>query len=212
MKNPHKCRLQRKGFNSSATTTSFKNKEKLQANYLMECLIETYIRTSDFKMSFHSTTKDNSKKLFNIRLASLRGVCNSQSEMGPFKQTGMTINLRKIYAKSFSIKMIKPTLEVWHHISRPLEKFGIHLSVISPLREIEEHEHEVAQTLLDNVGKCEKAVLDGASEQVREMQEMEKTMDHFEREKREEVTPLIDDAFQKCLTKEKLCHERHQLS
>ena len=54
-------------------------------------------------------------------------------------------------------------------------------------------------------------------EQVRERQEMEKkmrklikTMDHFERAKREEVAPLIQAAFQRCLAEEKLHHERDQ--
>ncbi|XP_076927506.1 eukaryotic translation initiation factor 3 subunit A [Bidens hawaiensis] len=52
-------------------------------------------------------------------------------------------------------------------------------------------------------------------EQVRERQEMEKkmqklikTMDHFERAKREEAAPLIEAAFHKRLAEEKLLHER----
>lgn len=54
-------------------------------------------------------------------------------------------------------------------------------------------------------------------EQVRERQEMEKkmqklikTMDHFERAKREEAAPLIEAAFQRRLAEEKLLHEREQ--
>ncbi|CAI9268669.1 unnamed protein product [Lactuca saligna] len=65
-------------------------------------------------------------------------------------------------------------------------------------RKIEEHEHEVAQTLLDNVGKCikkkeKKPIIEREKvrkqslmelemqEQVREMQEMEKTMQKLTR-------------------------------
>lgn len=54
-------------------------------------------------------------------------------------------------------------------------------------------------------------------EQVRERQEMEKkmqklikTMDHFERAKREEAAPLIEAAFQSRLAEEKLLHEHEQ--
>ncbi|KAI7740213.1 hypothetical protein M8C21_008366 [Ambrosia artemisiifolia] len=54
-------------------------------------------------------------------------------------------------------------------------------------------------------------------EQVRERQEMEKklqklikTMDHFERAKREEAAPLIEAAFQNRLAEEKVLHEREQ--
>lgn len=55
------------------------------------------------------------------------------------------------------------------------------------------------------------------SEQLRERQEMEKklqklakTMDHFERAKREEAAPLIEAAFQRRLVEEKDLHEREQ--
>lgn len=54
-------------------------------------------------------------------------------------------------------------------------------------------------------------------EQVRERQETEKkmqklikTMDHFERAKREEAAPLIEAAFQRRLADEQLLHEREQ--
>nr|KAJ0203074.1 hypothetical protein LSAT_V11C500267100 [Lactuca sativa] len=82
------------------------------------------------------------------------------------------------------------------------------------LREIEEREREEAQELFNDVGKRikkkgKKPIIEGVTEQslmelvmqeqVRERQEMEKriqklikTMDHFERAKREEAAPLIE--------------------
>lgn len=55
------------------------------------------------------------------------------------------------------------------------------------------------------------------NEQVRERQEWEKrlqklgkTMDHLERAKREEAAPLIEAAFQRRLTEEKVLHEHEQ--
>ncbi|CAH1419341.1 unnamed protein product [Lactuca virosa] len=89
------------------------------------------------------------------------------------------------------------------------------------LREIEEREREEAQALLNDVGKREvtkQSLMELAmQEQVRERQEMEKkmqklikTMDHFERAKREEAAPLIEAAFQRCLAEDKLRHERDQ--
>ncbi|KAL7591610.1 hypothetical protein Lser_V15G33844 [Lactuca serriola] len=102
------------------------------------------------------------------------------------------------------------------------------------LREIEEREREEAQALLNDVGKRikkkgKKPIIEGEKvtkqslmelamqEQVRERQEMEKkmqklikTMDHFERAKREEAAPLIEAAFQRCLAEEKIRHEREQ--
>lgn len=55
------------------------------------------------------------------------------------------------------------------------------------------------------------------SEQLREKQEMEKrlqklgkTMDYLERAKREEAAPLIDAAFQRRLSEEKVLHEHEQ--
>ncbi|KAD4179657.1 hypothetical protein R6Q59_032001 [Mikania micrantha] len=103
------------------------------------------------------------------------------------------------------------------------------------LREIEEREQEEAQALLNDVGKRIKKkgkkppIMEGEKvtkrtlmelamqEQVRERQEMEKkmqklikTMDHFERAKREEAAPLIEAAFQNRLAEEKLLHEREQ--
>ncbi|XP_071733632.1 eukaryotic translation initiation factor 3 subunit A-like [Rutidosis leptorrhynchoides] len=101
-------------------------------------------------------------------------------------------------------------------------------------REIEEREREEALALLNDVGKRigkkgKKPIIEGdkvtkqtlmeiaLQEQVRERQEMEKkmqklikTMDHFERAKREEAAPLIEQAFQKRLTEEKKLHEREQ--
>ncbi|KAM0014546.1 putative proteasome component (PCI) domain, eukaryotic translation initiation factor 3 subunit A [Helianthus debilis subsp. tardiflorus] len=99
-------------------------------------------------------------------------------------------------------------------------------------REIEEREQKEAQALLNNVIKKKGKklpIIDGekvtkqtlmelaTQEQVREQQEMEKkmqklikTMDHFERAKREEAAPLIEAAFQSRLAEEKLLHEREQ--
>jgi hypothetical protein len=55
------------------------------------------------------------------------------------------------------------------------------------------------------------------TEQLRERQEMEKklqklakTMDYFERAKREESAPLIEAAFRHHLVEEKIDHEREQ--
>ena len=54
-------------------------------------------------------------------------------------------------------------------------------------------------------------------DQVRERQEMEKklqklakSMDHFERAKREESAPLVDAAFQQRIVEERVIHEREQ--
>ncbi|KAA8536786.1 hypothetical protein F0562_029264 [Nyssa sinensis] len=102
------------------------------------------------------------------------------------------------------------------------------------LREIEERELEEAQVLLQEAEKRskkkgKKPLLEGEkvtkqslmelalSEQLRERQEMEKklqklakTMDYLERAKREEVTPLIEAAFQRRQVEEKVLHEREQ--
>ncbi|XP_024962459.1 eukaryotic translation initiation factor 3 subunit A-like [Cynara cardunculus var. scolymus] len=102
------------------------------------------------------------------------------------------------------------------------------------LREIEEREREEAQALLNDVEKRikkkgKKPIIEGEKvtkqtlmelalqEQVRERQEMEKklqklikTMDHFERAKREEAAPLIEAAYERRLGEEKLHHERQQ--
>ncbi|KAI3754987.1 hypothetical protein L1987_54779 [Smallanthus sonchifolius] len=103
------------------------------------------------------------------------------------------------------------------------------------LREIEEREQQEAQALLNDVGKRIKKkgkkppIIEGEKvttqtlmvlamqEQLRERQEMEKkmqklikTMDHFERAKREEAAPLIETAFQNRLAEEKVLHEREQ--
>ena len=55
------------------------------------------------------------------------------------------------------------------------------------------------------------------NEQIREKQEMEKrlqklgkTMDYLERAKREEAAPLIEAAFQRRLSEEKVLHEHEQ--
>lgn len=55
------------------------------------------------------------------------------------------------------------------------------------------------------------------TEQLRERQEMEKklqkvskTMDYFERAKREEAAPRIEAAYQQRLVEEKKLHEREQ--
>lgn len=55
------------------------------------------------------------------------------------------------------------------------------------------------------------------NEQLKERQEMEKklqklakTMDHLERAKREEASPLVEAAFQKRLVEEKAQHEHFQ--
>nr|XP_043635306.1 eukaryotic translation initiation factor 3 subunit A-like [Erigeron canadensis] len=101
-------------------------------------------------------------------------------------------------------------------------------------REIEEREREEAQALLNDVEKIirnkkRKPLIEGEKvtkqslmelamqEQLRERQEMEKkmqklikTMDHFERAKREEAAPLIEAAFRRRLAEEKLLHEREQ--
>ncbi|KAJ9546054.1 hypothetical protein OSB04_025761 [Centaurea solstitialis] len=102
------------------------------------------------------------------------------------------------------------------------------------LEMIEEREREEAQALLNDVEKRikkkgKKPLIEGEKvtkqtlmelalqEQVRKRQEMEKkmqklikTMDHFERAKREEAAPLIGAAFQRRLAEEKLLHEREQ--
>ncbi|MFS7919180.1 putative proteasome component (PCI) domain, eukaryotic translation initiation factor 3 subunit A [Helianthus anomalus] len=99
-------------------------------------------------------------------------------------------------------------------------------------REIEEREQKEAQDLLNDVIKKKgkkPPIIEGEKvtkqtlmelamqEQVRERQEMEKkmqklikTMDHFERAKREEAAPLIEAAFQSRSAEEKLLHEREQ--
>ncbi|KAK9073903.1 hypothetical protein SSX86_006497 [Deinandra increscens subsp. villosa] len=102
-------------------------------------------------------------------------------------------------------------------------------------REIEEREREEAEALLNDVGKRIKKkgkkppIIEGEKmtkqslmelamqEQVRERQEMEKkmqkltkTLDHFERAKREEAAPLIEAAFQNRLAEERLLHELEQ--
>ncbi|PWA69667.1 eukaryotic translation initiation factor 3 subunit A [Artemisia annua] len=101
-------------------------------------------------------------------------------------------------------------------------------------KEIEEREREEAQAIINEVGKRikkkgKKPIIEGENvtkqalmeiamqEQVRERQEMEKkmqkltkTMDHFERAKREEAAPLIEAAFQRRLADEQLLHEREQ--
>ncbi|KAL3515996.1 hypothetical protein ACH5RR_022898 [Cinchona calisaya] len=103
------------------------------------------------------------------------------------------------------------------------------------LRDIEERELEEAQALLleaekRSKKKGKKPVIEGEkvtkrtlmvlaqSEQLRERQEMEKklqklakTMDYFERAKREEAAPLIESAFQHRLVEEKVLHEHEQL-
>ncbi|XP_057496488.1 eukaryotic translation initiation factor 3 subunit A-like [Actinidia eriantha] len=103
------------------------------------------------------------------------------------------------------------------------------------LREIEERELEEAQALLQEAEKRggkkkgKKPLIEGEkvtkqtlmefalNEQLRERHEMEKklqklakTMDYFERAKREEAAPLIDAAFQHRLVEEKVFHEREQ--
>ncbi|XP_057502922.1 eukaryotic translation initiation factor 3 subunit A-like [Actinidia eriantha] len=103
------------------------------------------------------------------------------------------------------------------------------------LREIEERELEEAQALLQEAEKRggkkkgKKPLIEGEkvtkqtlmefalNEQLRERQEMEKklqklakTMDYFERAKREEAATLIDAAFQHRLVEEKVLHEREQ--
>ncbi|KAL8088616.1 eukaryotic translation initiation factor 3 subunit A-like isoform X2 [Apium graveolens] len=102
------------------------------------------------------------------------------------------------------------------------------------LREIEERELQEAQALLQEAEKRskkkgKKPLMDGEkvtkqslmelalSEQLREKQEMEKrlqklgkTMDYLERAKREEAAPLIDAAFQRRLSEEKVLHEHEQ--
>ncbi|KAE8725523.1 Eukaryotic translation initiation factor 3 subunit A [Hibiscus syriacus] len=101
-------------------------------------------------------------------------------------------------------------------------------------KEIEERELEEAQALLQETEKHlkkgkKKPILDGEkltkqtlleramNEQLKERQEQEKrlqkvakTMDHLERAKREEATPLIEAAFQRRLVEEKVLHEREQ--
>ncbi|ONK78418.1 uncharacterized protein A4U43_C02F18560 [Asparagus officinalis] len=99
--------------------------------------------------------------------------------------------------------------------------------------EIEEREYQEAQALFLEAKKnkkIKKNVLEGEkvtkqtlidlalSEQLKERQEMEKklqklakTMDYLERAKREEESPLIEQAFQQRLVEEKILHEREQL-
>ncbi|KAE8728469.1 Eukaryotic translation initiation factor 3 subunit A [Hibiscus syriacus] len=101
-------------------------------------------------------------------------------------------------------------------------------------KEIEERELEEAQALLQETEKHlkrgkKKPILDGEkltkqtlieramTEQLKERQEQEKrlqkvakTMDHLERAKREEATPLIEAAFQRLLVEEKALHEHEQ--
>nr|GEV18039.1 eukaryotic translation initiation factor 3 subunit A-like [Tanacetum cinerariifolium] len=101
-------------------------------------------------------------------------------------------------------------------------------------KEIEDREREEAEAIINEVGKRikkkgKKPIIEGENvtkqalmelamqEQVRERQEMEKkmqklikTMDHFERAKREEAAPLIEAAFQRRLADEQLLHEREQ--
>ncbi|XP_022869549.1 eukaryotic translation initiation factor 3 subunit A isoform X3 [Olea europaea var. sylvestris] len=102
------------------------------------------------------------------------------------------------------------------------------------LREIEERELEEAQALLLEAEKRrtkrgKKPVLEGEkitkqhlmelalTEQLRERQEMEKkiqklakTLDYFERAKRDEAAPLIEAAYQLRLAEEEALHEREQ--
>ncbi|GMI84441.1 eukaryotic translation initiation factor 3A [Hibiscus trionum] len=101
-------------------------------------------------------------------------------------------------------------------------------------KEIEERELEEAQALLQETEKHlkrgkKKPILDGEkltkqtlieramNEQLKERQEQEKrlqkiakTMDHLERAKREEASPLIEAAFQRRLVEEKALHEHEQ--
>nr|GLL25807.1 eukaryotic translation initiation factor 3 subunit A-like [Ipomoea trifida] len=102
------------------------------------------------------------------------------------------------------------------------------------LREIEERELEEAQALLEEAQKGvkkkgKKPILEGEkitkqtvmelalSEQLRERQEMEKklqklakTMDHFERAKREESAPVMQAAFEQQLAADAALHEQEQ--
>ncbi|CAH1441890.1 unnamed protein product [Lactuca virosa] len=102
------------------------------------------------------------------------------------------------------------------------------------LKEIEERELEEAQQLLKEAGKRgkkkgKKPIMEGEkitkqtlmemalNEQLKERQEMEKklqklakTMDHLERAKREEASPLVEAAFQQRLVEEKAQHEHFQ--
>ncbi|KAK7284215.1 hypothetical protein RJT34_18957 [Clitoria ternatea] len=102
------------------------------------------------------------------------------------------------------------------------------------LREIEEREIEEAQALLQEAEKRikkkgKKPIIEGdkitkqtlmeltLTEQLRERQETEKklqklakTMDFWERAKREEAAPLIEAAYQQRLVEERILHEREQ--
>ncbi|KAL4560593.1 hypothetical protein LXL04_032746 [Taraxacum kok-saghyz] len=102
------------------------------------------------------------------------------------------------------------------------------------LKEIEERELEEAQQLLKEAGKRgkkkgKKPIMEGEkitkqilmemalNEQLKERQEMEKklqklakTLDHLERAKREEASPLVEAAFQQRLVEERAQHEHFQ--
>ncbi|CAN6463506.1 unnamed protein product [Victoria cruziana] len=101
-------------------------------------------------------------------------------------------------------------------------------------REIEERELEEAQALLQEAEKRKgkkgkKPVIEGEkvtkqallelalNEQLKERQEMErklqklaKTMDYLERAKREEESPLIEEAYKQCLKDDEIFFERQQ--
>ncbi|KAL8139989.1 hypothetical protein V2J09_006010 [Rumex salicifolius] len=101
------------------------------------------------------------------------------------------------------------------------------------LREIKEREEQETKALLEEAEKRrkkgKKPIIDGEnlsrealmefahSEKLKERQEMEKKlqkllrhMDHLERAKREDASPLIEAAYQQRLEEEKILHEREQ--
>ncbi|XP_056854957.1 eukaryotic translation initiation factor 3 subunit A-like [Raphanus sativus] len=74
------------------------------------------------------------------------------------------------------------------------------------LREIEERELEKAQALLENTENHQIKV----EEMERKLLKLAKRMDHLERAKREESTPLIEAAYQQRLVEEIESHEQEQ--
>ncbi|KAL8151958.1 hypothetical protein V2J09_021766 [Rumex salicifolius] len=86
------------------------------------------------------------------------------------------------------------------------------------LEETEKHRKKGKKPIIDGENLSKEALMEIAhSEKLKERQEMEKRlqklarhMDHLERAKREEASPLIEAAYQKRLEEEKILHEREQ--